>query len=102
MVSARAGLQGDKKDYAEPVRKLLNVPDAYTLVSLLPAGFAADITLPEKKDYRCGYLLWISTTRIETPGDRDVRWSWICLSRIAINRHRIAVNLNPHDCFTRI
>ena len=41
---------GDKKDYAEPVRKLLNVPEAYTLVSLIPAGFAADITLPEKKD----------------------------------------------------
>jgi len=41
---------GAKKDYAEPVRKLLNVPESYTLVSLLPAGFAADITLPEKKD----------------------------------------------------
>lgn len=41
---------GDKKDHAEPVRKLLNVPEAYTLVSLIPAGFAADITLPEKKD----------------------------------------------------
>ncbi|MCX6699925.1 MAG: nitroreductase family protein [Methanomicrobiales archaeon] len=41
---------GDKKDHAEPVRVLLNVPEAYTLVSLVPAGFAADITLPEKKD----------------------------------------------------
>ncbi|MEI6840276.1 MAG: nitroreductase family protein, partial [Methanomicrobiales archaeon] len=41
---------GDKKDHAEPVRLLLNVPEAYTLVSLVPAGFAADITLPEKKD----------------------------------------------------
>ena len=41
---------GDKKDHAEPVRLLLNVPEAYTLVSLIPAGFAADITLPEKKD----------------------------------------------------
>jgi nitroreductase len=41
---------GDKKNYVEPVRKLLNVPEAYTLVSLIPAGFAADITLPEKKD----------------------------------------------------
>ncbi len=41
---------GDKKDHAEPVRVLLNVPEAYTLVSLVPAGFAADITLPDKKD----------------------------------------------------
>jgi len=41
---------GEKKDYAEPVRKLLKVPETYALVSILPAGFAADITLPEKKD----------------------------------------------------
>ena len=41
---------GEKKDYAEPVRKLLAVPENYTLVSLIPAGFAADITLADKKD----------------------------------------------------
>jgi len=41
---------GEKKDYAEAIRNLLNVPEKYTLVSLLPAGFAADISLPEKKE----------------------------------------------------
>jgi len=41
---------GDKKDHAEPVRLLLKVPEAYTLVALVPAGFAADIILPEKKE----------------------------------------------------
>ncbi len=43
---------GEKKDYAEAVRKLLKVPESYALVSILPAGFAADVTLPEKKDIR--------------------------------------------------
>jgi nitroreductase len=43
---------GDKKDHAEPVRKLLNVPENYTLVSLVPAGIPADITLQQKKDIR--------------------------------------------------
>jgi nitroreductase len=43
---------GDKKGYAEPVRKLLNVPDEYTLVSLVPAGFAADISIVKKKDLK--------------------------------------------------
>lgn len=43
---------GDKKAYAEPVRKLLNVPDAYTLVSLVPAGIPADITVVRKKDLK--------------------------------------------------
>ena len=41
---------GDKKDYAEAVRKLLQVPDRYTLVSLLPAGYPADITIQKKKE----------------------------------------------------
>ena len=43
---------GDKRDYAESIRLLLHVPEAYTLVSLLPVGFAADITLPDNKDIR--------------------------------------------------
>jgi nitroreductase len=43
---------GDKKPYAEPVRKLLNVPDTYTLVSLVPAGMPADITVTTKKDLK--------------------------------------------------
>jgi nitroreductase len=41
---------GDKKAYAEPVRKLLNVPDEYTIVSLVPAGLPADIVIVQKKD----------------------------------------------------
>jgi nitroreductase len=43
---------GDKKAYAEPVRKLLNVPDEYTLVSLVPAGLPADIAIVQKKDLK--------------------------------------------------
>jgi nitroreductase len=41
---------GDKKAYAEAVRTLLGVPPAYTLVSLVPAGYPAAMTLPPKKD----------------------------------------------------
>ena len=41
---------GEKKEYAEAVRTLLGVPDKYSLVSLLPAGYPADITIQKKKD----------------------------------------------------
>ncbi|NYT06931.1 MAG: nitroreductase family protein [Methanomicrobiales archaeon] len=41
---------GDKKPYAGAVRTLLKVPEKYTLVSLLPAGYPADIALMKKKD----------------------------------------------------
>jgi nitroreductase len=41
---------GDKKPYAGAVRELLGVPDTYTLVSLVPAGFPADMAIPPKKD----------------------------------------------------
>jgi nitroreductase len=40
---------GDKKPYGGNVRKLLDVPEGYTLVSLVPAGCPADISLTEKK-----------------------------------------------------
>lgn len=43
---------GDKKAYAEPIRRLLDVPDMYTLVSLVPAGLPADISITQKKDLR--------------------------------------------------
>lgn len=46
---ASCWVAGDKKDYAEPVRKLLNVPDTYTLVSLVAAGMPAEITIAQKK-----------------------------------------------------
>lgn len=41
---------GDKKDYAEEIRKIMNVPDKYTLVSLIPAGYPEEITVPSKKE----------------------------------------------------
>jgi nitroreductase len=40
---------GEKKEYVEAIRTLLQVPDNYTLVSLIPAGYPADITLEPKK-----------------------------------------------------
>jgi nitroreductase len=40
---------GDKTTYVEAVRKLLDVPAEYTLVSLVAAGNPADITITEKK-----------------------------------------------------
>lgn len=43
---------GEKKQYAEAVRKLLNVPDNYTLVSLVAAGYPAEITMVKKKEMK--------------------------------------------------
>ena len=40
---------GHKKAYAEEVRRLLGVPEGYTLVSLVPAGKPADDPRPKKK-----------------------------------------------------
>jgi nitroreductase len=40
---------GDKKSYAEPVRELLGVPGKYTLVSLVAAGYPAEVPLAKKK-----------------------------------------------------
>jgi nitroreductase len=41
---------GDKKAYVNDVRKLLNVPEKYTLVSLIPAGYPAEQPKPLKKE----------------------------------------------------
>ncbi|MDD1667574.1 MAG: nitroreductase family protein [Methanomicrobiales archaeon] len=43
---------GDKKPYAGAVRELLGVPESHTLVSLVPAGFPAEMAAPQKKDMR--------------------------------------------------
>jgi nitroreductase len=43
---------GDKKEYAESVRKLLNVPETYTLVSLVAAGNPAEISIARKKEMK--------------------------------------------------
>jgi nitroreductase len=40
---------GDKKEYADSVRKMLNVPENYTLVSLVAAGMPAEISIAPKK-----------------------------------------------------
>ncbi|OPY28227.1 MAG: nitroreductase A [Methanocella sp. PtaU1.Bin125] len=40
---------GDKKEYAEAVRRLLDVPESYTLVSLIPAGYPDEAPKKEKK-----------------------------------------------------
>ena len=40
---------GEKKDYIEDVRILLNVPEEYTLVSLVPAGYPEEINIAKKK-----------------------------------------------------
>jgi nitroreductase len=41
---------GDKKAYANDVRRLLDVPEKYTLVSLIPAGYPAEQPKPAKKE----------------------------------------------------
>jgi nitroreductase len=41
---------GEKKPYAEAVRNLLGVPENYTLVSLVAAGWPAEISMTGKKE----------------------------------------------------
>jgi nitroreductase len=43
---------GEKKPYVEAVRKLLGVPEGYTLVSLVAAGNPVEITITPKKDIK--------------------------------------------------
>jgi nitroreductase len=43
---------GDKKSYSDPIRKLLDVPDDYTLVSLVAAGHPAEISILKKKEIK--------------------------------------------------
>jgi nitroreductase len=40
---------GHKKAYVESVRKLLNVPEPYTLISLVAAGYSREKPSPKKK-----------------------------------------------------
>lgn len=42
-------IAGDKKEYVEAVRMLLEVPDKFTLVSLIAAGYPAEEPKPGKK-----------------------------------------------------
>lgn len=41
---------GDKKAYVGEIRKILKVPEKYTLVSLIAAGYPAESPKPLKKD----------------------------------------------------
>jgi nitroreductase len=43
---------GEKKPYAEAIRKHLDVPDNYTLVSLVAAGCPAEISITRKKEMK--------------------------------------------------
>jgi nitroreductase len=43
---------GDKKQYGESIRKILEVPDTYSLVSLVAAGNPAEITITKKKEMK--------------------------------------------------
>ncbi|MFA5347090.1 MAG: nitroreductase family protein [Methanoregula sp.] len=43
---------GEKKPYAEAVRNLLSVPENYTLVSLVAAGWPAEISMTGKKEMK--------------------------------------------------
>lgn len=43
-------IAGDKKDYVEAVRRLLNVPEEFTLVALISAGYSDELPVPAKKN----------------------------------------------------
>jgi nitroreductase len=52
-------IAGDKKEYAEDVRKLLNVPERYRLVSLISLGYPAE-HIPQVKRPLNEVLHWES------------------------------------------
>jgi nitroreductase len=43
---------GEKKPYAETIRLLFGVPEKYTLVSLVPAGYPSEIDIAKKKEMK--------------------------------------------------
>jgi len=43
---------GDKKPYAEKIRIMLNMPQGYKLVSLIPIGYPEEIPSPRKKSLK--------------------------------------------------
>jgi nitroreductase len=54
---------GDKKPYADAVRKLLGVPEGFTLVSLVAAGNPAEITIAQKKEMK--HIAFFETFKTE-------------------------------------
>ena len=43
---------GEKKEYAETIRTFLGVPEKYTLVSLVAAGYPSEIIIAKKKEMK--------------------------------------------------
>ncbi len=43
---------GEKKEYAETIRTMLGVPEKYTLVSLVAAGYPSEINIAKKKEMK--------------------------------------------------
>jgi nitroreductase len=43
---------GEKKPYAEMIRSLLRVPEKYTLVSLVAAGYPSEMNIAQKKEMK--------------------------------------------------
>jgi nitroreductase len=43
---------GEKKSYAEMIRTFLGVPEKYTLVSLVAAGYPSEMTIAAKKEMK--------------------------------------------------
>ena len=46
---ASCWVAGHKKAYADPVRRLLNVPEPFTLIALIAAGYSKQKPSPKKK-----------------------------------------------------
>jgi len=42
-------IAGDKKDYADQIRKIFNVPDGYKLVSMVSVGYPKKLEQPKPK-----------------------------------------------------
>jgi nitroreductase len=49
---ASCWVAGEKKAYADQIRAMLDVPDGYTLVSLIAAGVPAEISVTNKKEMK--------------------------------------------------
>lgn len=40
---------GDKKEYGPDICKLLEIPETFSLISLIPAGYPKEVQIPKKK-----------------------------------------------------
>ena len=51
-------IAGDKKDYAEVIRKMFNAPDRYKLVSMITVGYPKKEERPRPKRNLKDVLRW--------------------------------------------